>query len=223
MLLASRSFSDVRAAAIGHVQDVDPGLVLHDLEPEMRDRAVARGAVAQLAGIGLCVGDHLLEGLHADRRMNDEAGDRVADAADREEILLRIVGRLLQERQDRQRGAWREEERVSVGRRLHHRLGADHATGAAAVLDHELLAEGLAERLGPGARDDVARAARRIRYHKLDRPRGPRGLRRRAAGNRPGKPCGGKFDEIATAHDDLRSCCSSIRSMQIASCLVVYS
>ena len=60
------------------------------------------------------------------------------------------------------------QERVAVGRRLGRRLGADHAAGAAAVLDDELLAEGLAELVGPGPGDDVGGAAGRERHDDLD-------------------------------------------------------
>ena len=49
-------------------------------------------AKVNVAGDLLGVFDHLLEGLHADRGMDDEAIDDVADAADRLEAPQRIVG-----------------------------------------------------------------------------------------------------------------------------------
>src|SRR5690242_18338626 len=49
------------------------------------------------------------------------------------------------------------QQRVAVVRRVRHEIGGDAAAGAAAVLDDELLAEPLAERLREHARGDVAR------------------------------------------------------------------
>jgi len=57
----------------------------------------------------------------------------------------------------------RNEQRVAVGGRFCHELGADHAAGAAAVVDHDLLAEAVAELDGDQAPDHVVAAARRER------------------------------------------------------------
>ena len=102
--------------------------------------------------------------------MNDEPGHQVADAAHRLEALEGVVGGLTQVGQDGQRRAGGEQEGVAVGERLGGGLGTDHAPGAAAVLDHELLAEHLAELVRPGPADEIGRAARGVGQDQLDRP-----------------------------------------------------
>ena len=52
-----------RAAAIGHVDDVDTGLLLEQFAGEMMRRSDARRTELQLAGIGLGVGDQLGHGI----------------------------------------------------------------------------------------------------------------------------------------------------------------
>ena len=158
----------VGAAAIGHVQDVDAGAVLQHLEPQVRRGAEPRRTVGQLAGVGLGVVDHLLEGLGTDGGMHREAGDEIADARDRHEAVG-VVRRLAHVRQHGERRVGAHQEGVAVAGRLRGRLGADHAAGAGAVLDDELLPERLAELLRPGPADQVAAAARRVRNDELDR------------------------------------------------------
>src|SRR4030095_6370930 len=96
--------------------------------------AAARGAIRELTGVLPGVLDHLVEGLDADGRVNDEAVDDIADAADRIEALQWIVGSLAQARQYGKGPIGRKQEGIAVGRRLGHRFGANHAAGSAAVL-----------------------------------------------------------------------------------------
>ena len=63
------------------------------------------------------------------------------------------------------------QQRVAVVGRVRHEIGGDVAAGAAAVLDDELLAELLAERLRQHARGDVARGARTEADDDAHRPR----------------------------------------------------
>jgi hypothetical protein len=65
-----------------------------------------------------------------------------------------------------------EEQRVAVGRRFRHRLGADVAAGAAAVLDDDRFAPGLLQLLGEQPPQAVGRAARREGHHQAQRFRG---------------------------------------------------
>ena len=163
----------------------------YHLDPHVLNRAEARGAVDQFAGILLCVVDHFLHGLQAERRVNHEAADAVADARHRDEVLPRVIGRLPQQRQDRYCRRRREQERISIGRSLRGRLDADRARRAAAILDHELLAERLTQRIRPRATYDVARPSRRIRNDQLDGPARPGcGLRARAAADNTARECG---------------------------------
>ena len=57
---------------------------------------------------------------------------------------------------------------MAVGRSLGDLLGAEHMRGAAAVLDHDLLAPGLGEALPDRARDQIADAAGGRRHHQGD-------------------------------------------------------
>ena len=63
---------------------------------------------------------------------------------------------------DRQRADVAQQQRVAVGRRLGHEVGAEVAVGAGLVLDDHGLLERLRQRLADGAGDDVGRAARRV-------------------------------------------------------------
>ena len=165
-------------------------------------------AVGELAWIGLGVVDHLLEGLHADGRMDGETADQVADPADGREALGRIVGCLAQDRLHGERGVGREQECVAVGRRPGDRLGADDAARPAPVLDDELLAECLGELVGPGPADEVAGPARRVGQDQLDRPlrpaqppaRGTAWTRPRPASRPPGP---GTCDDASTSSKHL--------------------
>ena len=63
-------------------------------------------------------------------------------------------------------------QRIAVGRRLRGRGGADIAAGAGAVLDHHVLAPGLAELLRHDAAERVDGAAGGKRNQDADRPVG---------------------------------------------------
>ena len=64
-----------------------------------------------------------------------------------------------------------EKQRVAVGRRAHDHVGAERATGAALVLDVDLLAEFVGEIMRSEAADDVDGTARREGNDEPDRPR----------------------------------------------------
>ena len=133
--------------------------------------------------------------------MDDEAADQVADPADGREVLHRIVGRLAQRRLHAERGVGREQERVAVGCGLGGRLGADDAARPAAVLDDELLAEGLAQLVGPGPADEVRGAARRVGEDELDRPLRPADrLRGGPRGDAGDQRRSRQAQELATTH-----------------------
>jgi hypothetical protein len=69
-------------------------------------------------------------------------------------------GELLVERDvDRVRRA-DDEERVAIGRRPHHELGAEIGAGAGPILDDELLAGTLGQPLADQPSGDVGRASR---------------------------------------------------------------
>ena len=53
-----------------------------------------------------------------------------------------------------------DEKRVAIRRRFRGEVGADHAAGAGAVIDEDLLSEPLAELIGDDAADDVVASRR---------------------------------------------------------------
>jgi len=66
------------------------------------------------------------------------------------------------------------EQGVAIGRRLRGEFRADIAVRAGAIVDHELLARRVAERLAEHARDEIGAAARRIRHDHAHSARGER-------------------------------------------------
>jgi hypothetical protein len=98
---------------------------------------------------------------------------RVADHADRCEILARVVARILVQRgTDRERAGVAQQQRVTIGIAFRDRFGADGAAGAGTVVDHDLLAEQFAHLVGDAAADDRGAAAGRKWNHQRDRAGG---------------------------------------------------
>jgi hypothetical protein len=126
------------------------------------------GPVGQLAWVLLGVLDHVLEGLRASRGVDDKATLNIGEPTDGGEGLERIIRRLAQRRQDRQRCRRRKQEGVAVGSRLGSGLGADHTRCTAAILDDELLAEGLRELVGPRTGNRIGRPTGGIGHNQLD-------------------------------------------------------
>ena len=81
------------------------------------------------------------------------------------------------------------DQRVAVGRRLGHQVGADVAARAGTVLDDDRLAQRAAHLLGQHAGHGVERAAGRVRHHEAQRrwEIGVLGLGGRAEGQRGGQ------------------------------------
>src|SRR5262249_59164365 len=69
---------------------------------------------------------------------------------------------------DRERSGRRDEQRVGVGRRLEHRLGAEVRGCAGPVLDDHRMAPFGGELLAEEARDGVEHVAGRHRHDELD-------------------------------------------------------
>jgi hypothetical protein len=152
------------------MEHVDAGHHLEQLAEHVERTAVATRCKAELARIGLGIGDELQNRLGRNRRVHlqdvghaDHAGNR-CDVANEIEIEL-----FVQRRVDRV-GREDDEEGVSVGRRTHHRLGGDIAGGARSILDDEWLTEPFRQPLTDQARDDVDRAARGKSENHAHRP-----------------------------------------------------
>jgi hypothetical protein len=97
----------------------------------------------EFARIGLGVSDEFRNRLGRNRWIDNHDKGRADDARNRHDIANEIkIKILIKGRIDRIR--WRgQKERIAVGRRTHHRFGADIASGTCSVLDDELLAEPL--------------------------------------------------------------------------------
>ena len=134
--------------------------------------ADADGAVVELVGTLLGIGDQLAQRLHRQlgARHDDDGED--ADHRDRLEILLGVIAEVLIERGvGGDRAGAGPHQGIAVGRGLGCLQRADIAAGARAVVDDEGLAQRLACPVEQDARDHVARAAAGKRNDHLDRPR----------------------------------------------------
>ena len=78
-----------------HVGDVDAGLAPEQLDGQVRDRADPGRADRDLAGIGLGVGDEFGQRLRRQLRVGHQHLGGEPDAAERDEVLLDVVGDLL--------------------------------------------------------------------------------------------------------------------------------
>ena len=113
---------------------------------------------------------------------------------------MKLKLRLLVERRVDGVGRGYREQRVAVGRRAHHRLGADIAAGAGLIFDDEGLAEPLGEELAHQPHDDVLRAAGGKADDQVHRPR--RIIERPGANRKSGRSDGGgagKLQKLAAA------------------------
>ena len=187
------------AALVGNVGELDGRHMGEQLGAEMDAAADAGGGVIELAGLALGERDQLGDAFRRHRGIDQDRQRAGGDQADGGKILARIVTDIRVERGiDRERAGAAEAERVAVGLRARDLAGRDAAAGAAAILDHDLLAERRAHPVGDDARHGVVAAARRVGNDQGDRAgrivlrkRG-RGERDRRQGKRPtGGPASG--------------------------------
>ena len=126
-------------AAIGHMQHVEAaGLLLEQLRRDVGDGADAAGAVAELAGVGLQVGDQLLHRLHRQRRIDRDRGRGGGEDRDRRDLLERVIGLVVGAFAQDQRAGRADQQRVAVGGLLRHVVERDRRAAAGAVLDHDI-------------------------------------------------------------------------------------
>src|SRR5262245_1677344 len=130
--------------------------------------------------------------------MDDQHLVVLRDLRDRREGLAGIVVAIIGDGGDHdERADVATQQRVAVGIGGRHRLGAEAAGGAGAVLDHDRLPEREREVLGEDARAHIDRTAGRKGDDELDRSRIGIGLRRR------GRDGGGAQDEQENADGGL--------------------
>ncbi len=148
-----------RCAAIGDMRQFDSGLVGEQLGDEMVGATDAGGAVIQRVRLALRQRDELGHSLDAERGVDHEDVGIGRGHADRHQVFLRIVGEFrVDARVDRDRAGLTEQQGIAVRIGAFHDLGADAAIAAAAIFDHEGLAERVADFLAEDARGRVGRA-----------------------------------------------------------------
>ncbi|MCY1546509.1 hypothetical protein D9M68_825090 [compost metagenome] len=134
--------------------------------------AHARGAVEQLAGLGLGIGQQLAHVAHRQVVVDHQHVGVVDQRRQRREVLHRVEGHAaLHVRVDGDGRARAEEQHRTVGRRLGHGVAAERAGGAGPVVHDHLRAQLLAQRGREQARGAVHRPAGRIAHHQLDERR----------------------------------------------------
>ena len=127
-----------RIALVGDRRHRDAELVLEQHGVEIRGRAGAGRGIVEPAGLRLGVLDEIGDRLHRQRRVDHQHERHVRHQPDRDEILDRIIGQILEHADvDRHGGRCRHQQRVAVRRRLRRRHGGDDVGAARAVLDHE--------------------------------------------------------------------------------------
>jgi hypothetical protein len=127
---------------------------------------------APAVGVLLCGGDQVGHRLDRRSRRHFEHDGRGAQQADRREVLARIEGhRLVDVRVQRVGRDRAETDGVAVRRGLGHRVHADVAARAAAVVDQYRLAQLLRHLLAHGARHEVGGAAGCVGHDEADRLR----------------------------------------------------
>ena len=138
------------------------------------------GADIELAGIGLCRRDEIVE--RSERRSGAGDDQKVEEARRRHrgEVGENIVRQLVEQRRRDGVVVAGHEQRVAVGGGGRAGLRGDDAGGAGAILDDELLMEAARQLLAEDAHADIGDAARAIGHDQRDRMIGivASGLRR---------------------------------------------
>ena len=157
-----------------------PAARRNDSVEDMHGRARTGGAIVQLAGILLGVGDELGDRLDRQLRADRQRAQQFTDPRDRLEIGDRIEIDLAHVRHDREHTGRRHQHGVAVRRGARDDRGADRAGRAALVVDHDGLLHPRGEAVGQHPRDRIAGAAGRERHHHPDRLVRKRGMGRTA-------------------------------------------
>jgi hypothetical protein len=153
-------------APIGHVDDVEAGLLTQQHAGQMGGGACARRAVIQRARMRARIADEILQRRDRQAFAHDDVMRRDGQHADGREILDRIVmGRGIQRRTRDMRRHVVHQHRVAIGGRARRTHGAGRAARAGDVFDHEGLAERTREIFAVDARRDIGWSAGRERDH----------------------------------------------------------
>jgi hypothetical protein len=153
------------------VHNIDARHHFKELDGHVWRRSRRRRGDVELAGIGFGESDQVGHRLRRERRVRFHDQRDAVDRRHRRNVVDKIVVEMFEQRgvdRVRRRG---EEQRVTVRRRVHDRLGADIAAGAGPVLDHDRLTETIRQKLRGHARDNVDLAAGRKADDQMDGPR----------------------------------------------------
>lgn len=182
--------------AIRHVQHVDAGHHLEQLARHVRRAAVAGGGHGDLAGIDPGIGDQVGHAVRRQRGMHHDDHGHADDAADGRDVADEVEVEFWIERGVDRIRYGRKQQRVAVGGRIDHGLGADIAAGAGTVLGDEGLAKPVREPLPDQPRRDVDAAARGKARDDAHRPRR---IVERERGVRQGRQSGTKARQLQEA------------------------
>ena len=142
-------------------------------QDQVVDAAIAGSGDVEDTRLGLGGGQHVGEGLERAPRIGGEDQRRIAQRRDRGQIAVHVIGHVLEQGGvDGDLAAGAGHQRIAVGGRARGRRHGDEAVAAGPVLDHHLLAPGIAELGAHKARRDVGYPARRIGHQDPDRPVG---------------------------------------------------
>jgi hypothetical protein len=153
---------------VGHVHEIDAGLLLEQLHREMLRAAVPRRGVIELPRMLPGEVEKLAQGLRRQLRIDEQREPAGRDQRDRHEALHRIERELPAERRVGAERGRREEQRVAVRRALRDELGADVAGRAGTVVGDDADLPALAEPSAQGPRQDIRAGPGRVRHDDLD-------------------------------------------------------
>ena len=158
------------AALVGHVHHVELRVLLEDLHFQPIERAAAGRGKGDLALVRLHIGDQLADGVGREVQPGDQDAWGVGANRNRGQILVRLDAHVgsVDAGVDREGADIAEKGRVAVRRRAGCSLCADHARRARPIVDHDLLAEDLADAVLDGAGDKIGSAAGRERHDHHD-------------------------------------------------------
>ncbi len=160
-----------RASAIRHMEHVDASQQLEQLSPDMGRASAAARRHADLARIGLGVGDELGNRPGRDRWIYFHDKGQVADHCDRSDVVDEIEVEFIVQCRVHCHRRGDQEQGIAVRGCAHDCLDADIGARARPVLDDECLPEPLRQPLADQAGEDVERAAGSHRHDDAHRPR----------------------------------------------------
>ena len=161
------------ATLVRHVHGVDAGEAREHDARKMTRRADAGGSHVEPARLRPGERDQLLHALCRDAGKHNEHAVRVDDQGDWGEVLQRIERELaVGERRNDHRARGADDQGVAVGCGAGPDLEADRPARAAAIVDHELLAERLRQLRRDDAGDGIERGPGRLRRDHPHRPAG---------------------------------------------------